>query len=158
MTKPVATGRVLVVDDNPFIASLLQHGLGAEGYAVVVAQDGLEALARVAEAHPDLILLDLDMPHLSGDEVCRRLKSDPATRLIPIVMVTALGAFQNRLAAWEYGADDFLTKPFHLVEVIARCRSLLRIKRLSEERDSAQSAVLALARAVQANRPDTHAR
>src|SRR5262245_26456848 len=156
MTKPVATGRVLVVDDNPFIASLLQHGLGAEGYAVVVAQDGLEALARVAEAHPDLILLDLDLPHLPGDEVCRRLKSDPATRLIPIVMITSLGAFENRLAAWGYGADDFLTKPFHLVEVAARCRSLLRIKKLIEERDGAEAVVFALARAVEAKSPYTH--
>src|SRR6267378_1907810 len=82
--------------------------------------------------------------------------ADPATRLIPIVMVTAQGAFQNRLDAWEYGADDFLSKPFHLVEVTARCRSLLRIKRLIEERDSAEAVVFALARTVEAKSPYTH--
>jgi putative two-component system response regulator len=148
--------RVLVVDDNTFITTLLQHGLGAEGYQVTVAQDGLEALHQVSARAPDLILLDLDLPHLPGDEVCRRLKTNPATRLIPIVMITALGALQNRLAAWEYGADDFLTKPFHLVEVAARCRSLLRIKRLIEERDSAEAVLFALARAVEAKSPYTH--
>jgi putative two-component system response regulator len=144
------------VDDNPFIASLLEHGLTAEEYQVVVAPDGLQALEEVARATPDLILLDLELPHLSGDEICRRLKSDPATQFIPIVMITAAAAMQNRLAAWEYGADDFLTKPFHLVEVVARCRSLLRIKRLIEERDSAEAVIFALARAVEAKSPYTH--
>jgi putative two-component system response regulator len=148
--------RILVVDDNPFIASLLQQGLAAEGYQVIVARDGLEALEQVADASPDLILLDLDLPHLSGDEICRRLKSNPLTQLIPIVMVTVMGAFQNKLAAWEYGADDFLTKPFHMIEVTARCRSLLRIKRLVEERDSAAAVVFAFARAVEAKSPYTH--
>jgi putative two-component system response regulator len=157
MTPPQLNGpRILVVDDNVSIASLLRHGLTAEGYQVAVAQDGLEALERVAVFAPDLILLDVELPHLSGDEICRRLKQDPATQLIPIVMITAMGAFQNKLAAWEYGADDFLTKPFHLVEVIARCRSLLRIKRLIEERDSAEAVVYALARAVEAKSPYTH--
>ncbi len=150
------TQRVLVVDDNPSIALLLRQVLAAEGYEVSVARDGLEAIAHVGQKVPDLILLDLDLPYLSGDEVCRRLKNSPATRLIPIVIVTAQSEFQNKLDAWEYGADDFLTKPFHLVEVTARCRSLLRIKRLVEERDSAESVVFALARAVEAKSPFTH--
>lgn len=148
--------RILVVDDNPSIAGLLKQVLTAEGYEVLVARDGLEALTRVSEFVPDLILLDLDLPFLSGDEVCTRLKNSPVTRLIPIVIVTAQSEFQNKLDAWEYGADDFLTKPFHLVEVTARCRSLLRIKRLIEERDSAESVVFALARAVEAKSPYTH--
>jgi putative two-component system response regulator len=157
VTTPQSSGaRILVVDDNPFVASLLQHGLSAEGYEVVLARDGLEALEQVRRTGPDLILLDLDLPHLSGDEICRRLRANPATQLIPVVMVTAMGALQNKLAAWEYGADDFLTKPFHLVEVVARCRSLLRIKRLVEDRDSAESVVFALARAVEAKSPYTH--
>jgi putative two-component system response regulator len=148
--------RILVVDDNPFIASLLRQGLSAEGYTITVAHDGLDALEQVAAAIPDLILLDLDMPQLTGDEVCRRLKSDPATRLIPIVMITAMGEAHNKIAAWDYGADEFLTKPFHLIEVIARCRSLLRLKRLVEERDSAEAVVFAFARAVEAKSPYTH--
>jgi putative two-component system response regulator len=145
-----------VVDDNPSIAMLLQQVLQAEGYQVCVARDGLEALARVNEFGPELILLDLDLPYLQGDEVCRRLKKCPATHLIPVVMVTAQNDLQNKLDAWEYGADDFLTKPFHLLEVTARCRSLLRIKRLIEERDSAEAVVFALARAVEAKSPFTH--
>jgi putative two-component system response regulator len=149
--------RILVVDDNTHIANLLRQVLSAEGYEVEIAVNGLDALARVSRAPaPDLILLDLDLPYLSGDEVCRNLKSDPATRLIPIVIVTAQSEFQNKLDAWEYGADDFLTKPFHLVEVTARCRSLLRIKRLVEERDSAEAVVFALARAVEAKSHFTH--
>jgi putative two-component system response regulator len=148
--------RVLIVEDNSAIAWLLRQGLLAEGYQVDVAEDGRQALHAVAEQPPDLILLDLGLPYISGDEVCRRLKSDPATRIIPIVMVTAQGEVQSKLDAWEYGADDFLTKPFHLVEVTIRCRSLLRIKRLLEERDSAEAVVYALARAVEAKSPFTH--
>jgi putative two-component system response regulator len=148
--------QILVVDDNPSIAILLKQVLAAEGYQVAIARDGLEAIARVNEYLPDLILLDLDLPYLSGDEVCRKLKNSPTTRFIPIVIVTAQSEFQNKLDAWEYGADDFLTKPFHLVEVTARCRSLLRMKRLVEERDSAESVVFALARAVEAKSQYTH--
>src|ERR1700722_15065421 len=148
--------RILVVDDNPFIASLLEHGLVAEGCVVRVASDGLDAIAQVNREPPDLILLDVELPQIGGDEVCRRIKQNPATQLIPIVMITATAAMHNKLAAWEYGADEFLPKPFHLVEVIARCRSLLRIKRLMEERDSAESVVFALARAVEAKSPYTH--
>jgi len=156
MRAEATNHRILVVDDNPYVATLLRQGLTAEGYHVTVAQDGLEALTQVAACRPDLILLDLDLPRLSGSEICRRLKRDPATRLIPIVMVTAQSAFQNKLDAWENGADDFLAKPFHLVEVTARCRSLLRSKRLVEERDSAEAVVFALARAVEAKSPFTH--
>jgi putative two-component system response regulator len=96
------------------------------------------------------------MPRLAGDEVCRRLKADPATRLIPVVMITAQGAFRNKLDAWDYGADEFLPKPFLREEVTTRCRSLLRVKRLVEERDSAEAVVFALARAVEAKSPYTH--
>lgn len=147
---------VLVVDDNPFVTSLLEHGLRAEGYHVHIAPDGEAALRCARESLPDLILLDLDLPLIAGDEVCRRLKNDPATRLIPIVMITGHGGGQNKIAAWDYGADDFLTKPFHMVEVTTRCRSLLRIKRLIEERESAETVVFALARAVEAKSPYTH--
>jgi putative two-component system response regulator len=147
---------ILVVDDNPSVVSVLRHALTAEGFQVSAAGDGLEALTHVERQPPDLILLDLDLPHLSGDEICRRLKQNPQTQFIPVVMITAMGEMQNKLAAWEYGADEFLAKPFHLVEVIARCRSLLRIRRLIEERDSAESVVFALARAVEAKSPYTH--
>jgi putative two-component system response regulator len=148
--------RILVVEDNPAIARLLRQALTAEGYSVTAVGDGREALGRVAAEPPDLILLDVGLPQISGDEVCRRLKGNPATNLIPVVMVTAQGEAQSKLEAWEYGADEFLTKPFRLPEVTARCRSLLRIKRLVEERDSAEAVVYALARAVEAKSPYTH--
>jgi putative two-component system response regulator len=144
------------VDDNPSIANLLRQGLTLEGYEVTVVENGLSALEVVASCPPDIVLLDVDMPYLTGDEVCRRIKTNPATRLIPIVMITSLAASHNKIAAWEDGADEFLAKPFHLVEVLARCRSLLRIKRLIEERDSATAVVFALARTVEAKSPYTH--
>jgi putative two-component system response regulator len=147
--------RILVVDDNSSISGLLHQLLTGEGYEVRTASDGVEALACVASYKPDLLLLDLSMPRLNGDEVCKRLKSDPATRLTQVIMVTAQGQTRNRVDAWEYGADEFLTKPFQLIEVTARCRSLLRIKQLLEERESTESVVFALARTVEAKSPYT---
>lgn len=152
----MVTHRVLVVDDNPTNANLLNQVLATEGHEVVVARDGLEALERIGEQMPDLILLDLDMPRLDGYEVCRRVKKDPASRLIPIVIITAQAAFDAKLRAWELGADDFITKPFQCLEVVARSRSLLRIKRLVDERDSAEAVVFAFARVVEAKSPYTH--
>jgi putative two-component system response regulator len=147
---------VLIVDDNPGVAGLLRCALHGEGYRVSIASNGREALEFVAHSRPQLILLDLQMPEICGDEVCRRLKRDPATQTIPIVMLTAQGELENRLAAWEYGADEFLSKPFQVVEVLARCRSLLRIKQLIDERDSAEAVLFALARTVEAKSPYTH--
>jgi putative two-component system response regulator len=155
-TFEIAGHSVLIVDDNPQVAAVLRHALLSAGCEVTLAADGREALDRVQERLPDLILLDLQMPFLSGDQVCRRLKSDPRTRFIPIVMMTGQGDLENKLAAWEYGADEFLAKPLDVVEVTTRCRSLLRIKRLIEERDSAENVVFALARTVEAKSPYTH--
>jgi putative two-component system response regulator len=149
------THRILVVDDNLNVSDLLKLVLVREGYEVRTASNGLEALACVPEFRPHLLLLDLTMPHLCGDEVCRRLKKDPATQLTQIIIVTANADMQNRVDAWEYGADEFLTKPFHLIEVTTRCRSLLRTRQLLEERESAETVVFALARAVEAKSPYT---
>lgn len=146
---------ILVVEDNPTVAAVLRRLLTIEGHLVQTAADGCEALAAVQEAPPDLVLLDLDLPHLNGFEVCRRLKSDPTTRFIPIVILTAESGSPAKLQAWELGADDFLAKPFDCVEVAARCRSLLRVKRLLDELDSAEAVLFALARAVEAKSPYT---
>lgn len=141
---------ILVVDDNDSIASMIEQMLTADGHGVSVARDGREALEMIARKQPELVLTDLDMPHLDGYEVCRRIKQYPATRLFPVLIVTGRNARETRLRAWELGADDFLTKPFDAVEVQARCRSLLRIKRLVDELDSAEAVVFAFARAVEA--------
>src|SRR5215218_2278810 len=120
--------RIVVVDDEPGVALLLRRVLEAEGHRVTVARDGREGLALVAAQPPDLVVLDLDMPHIGGLEVCRRLKQAPATRLLPVLILTGRSAAEARLRAWEAGADDFLTKPFETLDVVARCRSLLRVK------------------------------
>ncbi len=146
---------ILVAEDNAANAHLFRQVLEGQGHAVRLAGDGLDALARIAERPPDLILLDLDMPRLNGFEVCRRVKQDPATRLIPIIIVTAEDAFDAKMRAWELGADDFLSKPLHCVELVARCRSLLRVKRLIDELDTAEAVVFSLARAVEAKSPYT---
>jgi len=135
---------------------LIQQLLAAEGHEVVVARDGQEALEQVSHQHPDLIILDLELPRVHGYEVCRRLKEDPATRLIPIVVVTGQIDHDAKLRCWEVGADDFITKPFRCLEVIVRCRALLRTKRLVDERDSSERVVFAFARVVEAKSPYTH--
>ena len=147
--------RVVVAEDDLANAHLFREVLTAEGHDVRLAPDGVEALDLIAGWRPDLILLDLDMPRLGGYEVCRRVKQDPATRLIPLVIITGDDAFDSKLRAWELGADDFLNKPLHCVELRARCRSLLRVKRLIDELDTAESVVFALARAVEAKSPYT---
>ena len=120
--------RILVVDDEPKNIRILQILLEAKGYIVIAATHGQEALDQVKEASPDLILLDIMMPRMNGYEVCERIRADEETQFIPIVMVTALTEAKDRIKAIEVGADDFISKPFDSLEVIARARSLLRVK------------------------------
>jgi class 3 adenylate cyclase/CheY-like chemotaxis protein len=122
------TWRILVVDDTPQNVKLLDAILSPRGYAVITASSGAEALQKVYAESPDLILLDIVMPSMSGYEVAQHLRADPATRFLPIVMVTALGAQEEKVKAIEAGADDFLTKPVNQFELLARVKSLLRIK------------------------------
>jgi putative two-component system response regulator len=146
---------ILVVDDDPGIVVLLQRILTAAGYEVERATNGKDALARVAVRRPDLVVLDLDMPEMGGYEVCRQLKDDPRTRLMPILILTGRDASPDRVRAWDLGADEFLTKPFQVYEVQARCRALLRVKRLVDEMETASAVVIAFARAVEAKCPFT---
>ena len=127
------SARILIVDDVPANTRLLEAKLTAEYYLTATARDGFEALAVSAEWQPDLILLDVMMPGMDGFECCRRLKADPATRHIPVVMVTALGQPNERLLGLDAGADDFLTKPPETDTLMARVRSLVRLKRLLDE-------------------------
>jgi adenylate cyclase len=129
--KPPA--RILVVDDTPMNVKLLEGVLTGHGYVVTTAPSGAAALERVREERPDLVLLDVVMPEMSGYEVCRRLRAEESTRLLPVVMVTALDPGLERVKGIEAGADDFLTKPINQAELLARVRSLLRIKALHDE-------------------------
>jgi adenylate cyclase len=128
--------RILVVDDTPHNVKLLADLLGARGYAVTTAASGPEALSLIGKEALDLVLLDVVMPGMSGYDVCRKLRENPATAILPVVMVTALDPAQERLKGLEAGADDFLTKPINQPELLARVRSLLRIKRLYDELDA----------------------
>jgi adenylate cyclase len=124
------TPRILVVDDTPNNVKLLLDLLAVKGYEVASAGSGEEALARIPEVCPDLVLLDVVMPGLSGYDVCRAIRADPSIGILPVIMVTALDPATERVKGLEAGADDFLTKPINQAELLARVRSLLRVKSL----------------------------
>jgi len=125
--------RILVVDDTPMNVKLLVDLLDAAGYETVSAAGGAEALDCIAARPPDLVLLDVMMPGMNGYEVCERLRAQPATALLPVVLVTALDGKDDRVRGIEAGADDFLTKPINKHELLARVKSLLRIRTLHEQ-------------------------
>lgn len=141
---------VLVVDDHPLNLELVEACLLEVNCRVVTAAGGLEALDIINRQVPDLVLLDVMMPGMDGYEVCRRLKATPQGRLLPVVMVTALGQIADRVRGLEVGADDFIVKPLERVELVARVRSLLRVRALYNSLDDAQRTIFALARAVEA--------
>jgi len=128
-----APAKILVVDDTPANAKLLADLLTHKGYQVATAASGEEGLKRLAEQRPDLVLLDIMMPGMNGYEVCRAIRADPAHGVLPVVMVTSLDPMQERIKGLEAGADDFLTKPINQPELLARVKSLLRIKTLYDQ-------------------------
>jgi putative two-component system response regulator len=142
--------RVLVVDDDPAVAALFDRLLAAAGYTVTVSVDGASAFAAITRTQPDVILLDVVLPDLDGFELCRRLKNDVSTRLTPVVLVTALNDRQTRIKGREAGADDFLTKPVDTEELLARVCSLVRLKRYTDDLDSAASIIMTLAVMIEA--------
>lgn len=149
------SSRVLIVDDNPQNIELLRTYLQAEGYETDEALDGEEALAAIERNEPDLVLLDVMMPKLNGYEVCERLKANEKTRFIPVVMVTALSEMEDKIRGLEVGTDDFLSKPFNRHELLARVRSLLRIRHYYADLDHSQDIIITLALAVEAKDPYT---
>src|SRR5712664_3265376 len=125
--------KILVVDDMPVNVKLLADLLTVKGYVVVTASSGAQALEKVETEQPDLVLLDVVMPEMSGYDVCRKLRENAATAMLPVIMVTALDPLQERVKGIDAGADDFLTKPINQPELLARVKSLLRIKLLHDE-------------------------
>lgn len=149
------SGRLLVVDDIGANAELLQQFLTRDGYEVETASSGEAAMAAIARRAPDVILLDVMMPGIDGFELCRRLKGDPATRLIPVVLVTSLHEREDKIQGITAGADDFLSKPVNPHELRARVRSLMRLKRYTDELDSVDSLIMGIALTVEARDPCT---
>jgi len=133
--------KILIVDDDDRNVRLMESILTANNYEVSRAFDGEQALQSIAESKPDLILLDAMMPKMNGFEVCVRLKKNRETRMLPIIMVTALNALEDKVQALELGADDFLSKPINRLELLAKMRSVLRTKTLHDEVESTKAAL-----------------
>lgn len=144
------SAKILIVDDDPHITTMLVRMLRREGYNPITAADGREALEIVAREHPDLILLDVTMPHIDGFTVCQQLKDNEHTALIPVTMLTGLDDREHRQRGIEVGADDFLTKPFEYSLLRARIHSQLRLKRLTDQLERTESVIFMLALAVEA--------
>jgi DNA-binding response OmpR family regulator len=124
--------RVLVAEDERDVAELIRYTLAREGFDVVVAANGAEALRQAQDSRPDLVLLDLMLPQVNGWELCRRLKQDPATRALPVIMLTARSEEGDKVLGFELGADDYVTKPFSARELVARVRAVVRRTRPAE--------------------------
>jgi putative two-component system response regulator len=146
---------ILIADDHDSSLSALEGLLLEEGFEVRTAPDGGAALAEFRRCKPDLLVLDVNMPRMTGFDVCRHIKSDPDTRLMPVILVTGLTAIADRVAGIEAGADDFLTKPVDRAQLLARVRSLLRQKAYTDELDRAESVLFALARSIEGKDPYT---
>jgi len=146
---------ILVVDDNQATRELMQTLLETQGFEVATADEGPTALEVFDRQRPDLVLLDVMLPGLDGFEICRRLKHDPETRLVPVVLVTGLSDSHSRVLGIEAGADDFLTKPVDRSELFARVRSLLSLKAHTDELERAENVLFALARSIEGKDPYT---
>ncbi|MBI4395776.1 MAG: response regulator [Elusimicrobia bacterium] len=146
----MACATILVADDDRNAQQTLETLLTEQGYTVVFAANGHEALERLQESHPDLCVLDIDMPRLSGMDVCRKIKSNNETKLLPVIMLTGLSPDHEKQRAFEAGCDDFLTKPLQPVELLTRIKSLLRIKSLTDALEDAEVVLFTLARTIEA--------
>lgn len=153
--KNIPAATILIADDEEANREILSELLEYEGYRTIPAIDGLEALRVLRSQHVDLALLDVMMPGCTGFSVCRQAKADPATRLIPVVLVTGLNKSEDRIKGIDGGADDFLSKPVDRAELLARVRSLLRLKQFTDELESVETVLCSLAISIEAKDPYT---
>lgn len=155
MENHLPLGTILVADDDDALREMLEHLLRKQGYRVLAATNGADALALL-QMHPvDLALFDVMMPRLTGFEACRTAKARPETRLTPIVLITGLGRSEDRVQGIEAGADDFLSKPVRQEELLARVKSLVRMKRYTDELETAETVLCTLAASIEAKDPYT---
>src|SRR6202035_4719415 len=150
------TGTILVADDQSSNRELLEELLTTQGFKVISASDGAAALEELTRVQADLVLLDVMMPRMNGFEVCERIKANPDTYLIPVIMITALSDKHDRLEGIKVGADDFLSRPVDRTELLARVRSLLKLKQRTDELERAESVLFTLARSIEGKDPYTH--
>jgi putative two-component system response regulator len=150
IAKDADRGRVIIVDDCPENVLLLTRQLARDGYIVHTATNGDEALDLIAREQPDLVLMDVMMPRRNGFDTCRALKQNASTRLIPVVLVTSLRDSRDKVRGLEAGADEFLTKPVNATELRARVRSLVRLKRYTDDLESAEAVMLTLGETIEA--------
>jgi len=150
------TGTVLIADDQASNRELMKELLAGEGFQVITAADGLATLQELGRGQVDLVLLDVLMPRMSGLEVCERIKASPETYLIPVIVITSLSDKQDRINGIKVGADDFLTRPVDRTELLARVRSLLKLKLRTDELERAESVLFTLARSIEGKDPYTH--
>lgn len=146
----VRNPRILVVDDNTTNIDLIKKQLNDNQYDFESATNGFDALDKIKSWHPDLLLLDLMMPGMSGYEVCKTVKADKDFRFIPVIVISALSELNDKLKAIDIGADEFLLKPFNKLELATRVRSLLRLKSLYDDLDHSENILFSLARALEA--------
>jgi len=155
LSESPQTGTILVADDQAANRELLDELLTAQGFRVIAVSDGLQALEQLKRGPVDLVILDVMMPHLSGFEACRKIKTNPDTYLTPVILVTALSDKQDRIEGLRANADDFLTRPVDRAELLARVQSLIKLKQRTDELERAESVLFALARSIEGKDPYT---
>ncbi len=149
-------GNIVVADDQPANRELLEELLTTQGFRVITVSDGAEVIQELTRTQIDLVLMDVMMPHLTGFQACEKIKSNPETDLIPVILITALSDKQDRIEGIKVGADDFLIRPVDQIELLARVRSLLTLKQRTDELERAESVLFSLARSIEGKDPYTH--
>ncbi|HXP39119.1 MAG TPA: HD domain-containing phosphohydrolase [Candidatus Acidoferrales bacterium] len=150
------TGTILIADDQAANRELLEELLATQGFTVITVSDGADVIQELARTPVDLVLMDVMMPGLTGFQACEKIKNNPDTYLIPVILITALCDRQDRIEGIKVGADDFLSRPVDRTELLARVTSLLRLKHRTDELERAESVLFSLARSIEGKDPYTH--